>query len=198
MTGERATSRRLADAARRKDTMSDTSPVPTPSSPTEPGEPGPRIRIDGSNADRPATVLVLGHSRDPASDAALDVAADLAGRLHAHLHVVHGVSLDDYPIDPDAADWEEQAREVLDAQRAHVEAVLSGSPDGWTYHAGRGDPVGLIIAVAEEHDAFMIIVGSRGEGTVATVQRVLGGSVSRGVLRHQHRPVLVVPPPRPH
>lgn len=71
------------------------------------------------------------------SRTALDVAADLATRLHAHLHVVHANSLDDYPIDPDAADWEEQAHRVLDAQRAHVQAVLTGSTPGWTYHATR-------------------------------------------------------------
>jgi nucleotide-binding universal stress UspA family protein len=106
---------------------------------------------------------------------------------------VHGVNLDDYPIDPDAADWEEQARRVLDAQRSRVETVLAGSGGGWSYHAGRGDPVGVITAVADDHDALMIVVGSRGEGAGAAIERVLGGSVSRGVLRHGRRPVLIVP-----
>ncbi len=151
-----------------------------------------RIRMDGPRTDRPGTALVLGHSRHPSDETALGVAADLAQRLHAHLHVVHGISLDDYPIDPDAADWEEQARRALDAQRARVQTVLAGS-GGWSYHAGRGDPVGLIAAVADDNDALMIVVGSRGEGAGAAVERVLGGSVSRGVLRHARRPVLIVP-----
>jgi nucleotide-binding universal stress UspA family protein len=52
--------------------------------------------------------LVVGFDRDAVSRAALTVAADLAGRLAARLVVVHVVDLDDYPIDPEAADWEEQ------------------------------------------------------------------------------------------
>ncbi len=57
----------------------------------------------------PAFDIVVGVNRDPASQEALIVAADLARRLHAHLHVVHVVDLADYPIDPDASDWEQRA-----------------------------------------------------------------------------------------
>ncbi|WP_298795841.1 universal stress protein [uncultured Pseudonocardia sp.] len=157
-----------------------------------------RIRIDGPDPGRGggvATTLVLGHGRDPASAHALQVAADLAQRLRAQLQVVHGVDLDDYPIDPDAADWEQQAQHALDEQRRQVEVALSGTGRGWTYHASRADPVALIAAVAEEHDALMIIVGTRGEGFGATLQRLVGRSVSHGVIRAQHRPVLIVPAP---
>lgn len=159
-----------------------------------------RLRLVGL-AHAPAdTSLVVGHSPHPASDAALAVAVDLARRLRADLHVVHGVDLFDYPVDPDAADWEQQARRNLDAQRSRVEAALADAPLGWTYQAAHGDPARLIAAVAEETDALMIVVGSHGEGPGATFERLLGGSVSRTVLRHQHRPVLVVPgkPRTPH
>ncbi|GJF02431.1 hypothetical protein PSD17_13940 [Pseudonocardia sp. D17] len=155
--------------------------------------PSLRIRVDGVDHGRATTSLVLGHSRDPVADDALRVAADLARRLHAHLHVVHGVDLSDYPVDPDRPDWEEEARRALAAQRRRVAAVLAGSPGSWTYHAGHGDAAGLLIDVAEETDALMIIVGSHGEGVGATFERLLGGSVSRAVLRRQHRPVLIVP-----
>lgn len=158
-----------------------------------PASPGPRIRADGSAGERPGTALVLGHSRDPASDTALHVAADLAAQMHAHLHVVHGVDQRDYPIGPDAADWGQQARDALQAQRERVTAALTDSPAGWTYHAGRGDPAGLLAAIADDHDALMIIVGSRGEGAGAALERALAGSISRAVLHRQHRPVLIVP-----
>ncbi len=152
-----------------------------------------RLRITGpQRAPAPAS-LVLGHDSRPGSDTALRVAADLAGRLRADLHVVHGVDLSDYPVDADAADWEERFRSTLAAECARVEQALTEAPAGWTFHAARGDPVALLDAVAEETHALMIIVGSRGEGALATAERVLGGSVSRGVLRRQHRPVLIVP-----
>ncbi len=152
-----------------------------------------RLRLAGLGRAPADTSLVVGHSPHPASDAALRVAVDLARRLRADLHVVHGVDLFDYPVDPDAADWEQQARRSLDAQRRRVEAALADAPLGWTYQAAHGDPARLIAGVAEETDALMIVVGSHGEGPGATFERLLAGSVSRTVLRRQHRPVLVVP-----
>ncbi len=152
-----------------------------------------RLRVAASGRARAHTSLVLGHSRQPAADTALHVAVDLALRLRADLHVVHGVDLFDYPIDPDAADWEQQARRVLDEQRRQVETELVDFPMRWTYQAGHGNPARLIAAVAEETDALMIIVGSHGEGAGATIERLLAGSVSRTVLRRQRRPVLIVP-----
>jgi nucleotide-binding universal stress UspA family protein len=141
--------------------------------------------------------LVVGHDRFSESDHAVVVAIDLARQLHAFLHVVHAVGLDDYPINPDAADWEQQAADVLEAQRRAVEDLLAGVALGWRYHTGRGGPVELLAAVAEAHDALMIVVGTRGGGLAAALARMLGRSVSRQVALRQSRPVLVVPsPPR--
>jgi nucleotide-binding universal stress UspA family protein len=53
----------------------------------------------------------------------------------------------------------------------------------------RGDPADEIVAYADTVDADLIVVGSRGHGTIASA--VLG-SVSRGILREARRPVLVV------
>lgn len=142
--------------------------------------------------------LVVGHSRAPASQEALRVARDLAARLDARLDVVHGVALGDYPVDPDAADWDRQAQETLAEQREQVEIALAGCPRPWSYRVARGDPVSLISSVAEESDALMIIVGTRGRGVGPTIERLCGGSVSHGLLRRQDRPVLVVRMPRSH
>ena len=53
----------------------------------------------------------------------------------------------------------------------------------------RGDPTDEIVAYADTVDADLIVVGSRGHGTLASA---LLGSVSRGILREARRPVLVV------
>jgi nucleotide-binding universal stress UspA family protein len=51
---------------------------------------------------------------------------------------------------------------------------------------------GTLIAIAEEHDARAIVIGSRGLGGIKA--RVLG-STSRKLLHDTHRPVLVVRTP---
>ena len=52
-----------------------------------------------------------------------------------------------------------------------------------------GNTVESIVAFADETDADVIVVGSRGRNPLATA---LLGSISHGVLRHARRPVLVV------
>jgi nucleotide-binding universal stress UspA family protein len=52
-----------------------------------------------------------------------------------------------------------------------------------------GDVVDEVVAYADVVDADLIVVGSRGHGTLATAAL---GSVSQGILHEAHRPVLVV------
>ena len=53
-----------------------------------------------------------------------------------------------------------------------------------------GDPVLEVPAYAERMQADLIVIGSRGLGGVTGALR---GSVSKGILKHAERPVLVVP-----
>jgi nucleotide-binding universal stress UspA family protein len=56
-------------------------------------------------------------------------------------------------------------------------------------HLTSGNAIDEIVAYADEIDADFIVIGSRGQGAIASV---LLGSVSRGVLHEARRPVLVV------
>jgi CO dehydrogenase/acetyl-CoA synthase epsilon subunit len=55
-----------------------------------------------------------------------------------------------------------------------------------------GDPIGLVISLADQHDALMVVTGTRGEGVAAGLGRLARPSVSHGLIARAHRPVLVV------
>lgn len=155
---------------------------------------GPTVMLSGSAPSvQPQTNLVLGFGRDEASNVALGVAHDLADRLHAYLAVVHIVNLGDYPIDSDSPDWERQARLTLDEERSRVQRVLVDYRFGWSYEARYGLPVDVLLQVAEERDAFLIVVGRHGHGMSEGLRRLIDGSVSHRLMKRGARPVLVVP-----
>ncbi len=109
-------------------------------------------------------VLVVGFDRRPESLAALVTAAELGRRVAAELRVIHAIDLTDYPVDPDSADWEDKGRELLQQEQETVARQLAHYEYSWSYVALHGDPVRALSWVADELDALMIVVGSRGEG----------------------------------
>jgi nucleotide-binding universal stress UspA family protein len=142
-----------------------------------------------------APTLVVGHSQDPSSDYALAAAVDLARRVRGRLHVVHVIETKDYPVDSDAADWEQQGAAVIAEQRRRVETRLRDAGVPWSYEDRHGAPASELTRVATDQHALMIVLGTRGEGVRQALSRLIEPSVSHGVIGRQHRPVLVVPSP---
>src|SRR5215216_2897330 len=79
-----------------------------------------------------------------------------------------------------------RTRSVL-GERIALIAAAGGGVSG--EHARVGRPAQEIVALAQEIEAGLIVMGSRGRGGV---RRALMGSVSDSVVRHAHCPVLVV------
>ncbi len=138
--------------------------------------------------------LVVGHSRHAGSDDAVAVAARLAARLSVPLHVVHTVSADDFPVDPDSWNAETDALRALPEQEGAVGRLLAEHVGTWTHRVERGDPAVVLTQVADQVGAPFIVVGTHGEGRGRLNSLLLGHhSVSHATVKLGRHPVLVVP-----
>jgi nucleotide-binding universal stress UspA family protein len=151
----------------------------------------------------PGRVLLAYDGSKEASDAAR-VASEISNATGSELHLLHVVRSEPYPpyfgyVSYEEAEvweaWEanlerdeEQARSFVEGQARTIEregAEVDGA------HLSFGRPDREIVKLAEELDAGLIVVGSRGRGGL---KRALLGSVSDSVVRHAHCPVMVVRP----
>src|SRR5215216_3397638 len=144
----------------------------------------------------PTRILLATDGSEEAELAALR-AVELAEKTDSELHVVHvGVVptfLKSYPGTLGYErrlyeEIEEVSRVLLRKQTWRVKAA-GGTVAG--AHLRMGQVALEIVALAEELQADLIVMGSRGLGGV---RRALMGSVSDSVVRHAHCPVLVVRP----
>jgi nucleotide-binding universal stress UspA family protein len=142
----------------------------------------------------PTRILLATDGSEEAELAAL-TSVDLADATDCELHVVHvgvvPIFLKSYPgtLGYERRLYEqieEVSRELLRKQTWRVK-VAGGTVAGAHLRMGLVDLE--IVALAEELQADLIVMGSRGLGGV---RRALMGSVSDSVVRHAHCPVLVV------
>ena len=120
---------------------------------------------------------------------ALEQGYELAAQLEADVSVVYvrhapAPFLGAPYYQDDLTDEAEHARGVI-AEAKLCATRYAVDPD---YEVLEGDPAEAVVAFAKARDADLLVVGSRGLG------RVVGaflGSVSREILRHADRPVLV-------
>jgi nucleotide-binding universal stress UspA family protein len=83
-------------------------------------------------------------------------------------------------------------REEIDESETALRAAADAAEEaGISYALERisGDTVDTIVGIADSKEADLIVLGSRGRGAITAA---LLGSVSRGVLQHAKRPVLIV------
>lgn len=89
----------------------------------------------------------------------------------------------------DAEVLTQQAEEIQEAVERRTGAILETQKVPYECRREVGHPVDHIVSVAEQENADLIVMGSRGLGGL---QSFLLGSVSDRVLHHAHCPVLIV------
>jgi nucleotide-binding universal stress UspA family protein len=141
----------------------------------------------------PTTILLATDGSEEAQLAAT-TATDLAQKTNSELHVLTvGPDYPLYELPEHPAGFEDvlrenrrEAKEMLEQQVKRIEE--SGGTVKET-HLREGRAEKEIVEVAEEIDAGLIVMGSRGHGRLT---RALMGSVSDAVVRHAHCPVTIV------
>lgn len=124
---------------------------------------------------------------------AAELGLELAADEDARAIVVHVVpSIDAIPVGGFGFSPGAVTHEVTAADRAPLEEALALAGEKGVEaeaHLLRGATVSQLVGCADDCDADLIVLGSRGHGALTAG---LLGSVSLGVLRHTTRPVLVV------
>jgi nucleotide-binding universal stress UspA family protein len=134
-------------------------------------------------------LIVHGTDGSPEAAEALDLAVELAHDTGAKLAIVavHVVHVGGKGISPPISEVEQphgaEHLAVVAAERARAAGVETKP------YVVSGDPAKEITKLAEELDADLIVVGSRGLGGL---HGALVGSVSRGVMARSSVPVTVV------
>ena len=142
--------------------------------------------------------IVVAFDETDVSERALRRAADLAEAVEASL-IVTAVAVPPVPAPgldialPGAtAQLAEEATDRLDLADEHLERarrLLEGRSLRAEFVGEAGPPADRIVAVADETDADLIVVGSGDRGFL---ERLLHGSVGEDVARHTKRDVLIV------
>jgi len=147
--------------------------------------------IEQMNALPKRIVLATDGSED--ATLAARAAVELSNRMSADLYVAHAWRFVPPYADYPRVEWgdyvhlyEREARRVLESQLEAIEGMGGTIAESRLL---RNPPIDAILDLCEEVEPDLLVMGSRGLGTV---RRILVGSVSEGVVHHARCPVLVV------
>jgi nucleotide-binding universal stress UspA family protein len=140
------------------------------------------------------TRILLATDGSPHAEVAAMKAVALAQSTGARLHVVavgrtFPAAVYDVYAEAGREDLRREAQEILDEQVKKIEEAGGTVAIAHLKMDERRDEA--IVHLAEEIDADLIVIGSRGFGGL---KRALLGNVADSVVRHAHCPVLVVRP----
>ncbi|MGW9529514.1 universal stress protein [Paenibacillus terrae] len=122
-----------------------------------------------------------------ALEAAKTLSKQLQGEPHLTvLHVNPALSMNEPPVGVDVDERiEEEGRHILEP----ASDFLKDEGISYCMLTGHGDPASIICQSAEQEQADLIIMGTRGKGLVS---EIILGSVSHHVIQHAPCPVLTV------
>jgi nucleotide-binding universal stress UspA family protein len=134
--------------------------------------------------------IIVGYDGSPHSKAALAAAIEVAKAYGDKLIIAFGYDLNE--VAGEIQDYAAAVKELADQKL--TEALNSAKDCGTEVEATIVEraPAEGLVALADERDARVIVIGTRGEGVI---RGVLLGSTAHKLLHLAERPVLVIPTP---
>lgn len=142
----------------------------------------------GRPPERPRTIVVTLDGSEEA-ERALGVARRIAGSVEARVVLVRALSA----MIPMGVGWsagypESYPQLIEEDAKAYLQSLAG--PDEQTYTAV-GDAANVIVALAEQVDAGLVVMTSSGKGLAG---RLALGSTTDRVMHSLHRPLVILPP----
>ena len=137
--------------------------------------------------------LLVAYDYSESSDIAVQTAINIAGKFHSHIWLLNIVEPDPeflgYSPGPDTV--MKQVADEYHAEHKKLQEIameLKQEYENITALSIQGSTVDAILSQAEKLDVDMILLGSKGKGSLKSI---LLGSVSEDVVRNSNRSVLV-------
>ena len=138
-----------------------------------------------------ARTIVLGYDGSTGADHALDKAVELAKLEDARIVVVFAYEIP-AAYGGETGDYRRAVRDLAEHATAKAVPRLEQAGVEYAIELVPERPVDGLVAIAQQTDASMIIVGTNGEHPI---KGVVLGSVPHKLLHLSHVPILVVPDP---
>ena len=137
--------------------------------------------------------ILIAVDGSPASLRALEFGASLAAKLGVGVVLLHAMPRVVVPVEGGGAGALSELQQGLQSEGSHLLASLEDKARSLGVavqtELGLGEAAGAIYDRSEAPDIQMVVMGSRGQGTVA---RLLLGSVASQVVHTATKPVVVV------
>ncbi len=134
--------------------------------------------------------IVVGYDGSACAKAALRVAVEV-GRAYGE-PVTIAFGFDVSPVGGELHDYHEALRELATKRLEEARALVGDDAGQVDAVIVEEEPAQALVQLADERDARLIVVGTRGEGPL---RGALLGSTPHKLLHLSNRPVLVVPAP---
>jgi len=135
--------------------------------------------------------IVVGYDGSPCSKEAVRVAVEVGKAYGEHVIIAFGYEVN--PLMGEVHDYHEALKELATKRLTEATALVADTTADVEAVIVEREPAEGLVALADERDARVIVVGTHGE---SPIKAVLLGSTPHKLLQLSDRPVLVVPYPK--